>query len=318
MKFNNNYCSNRLLKKMLETCITAIKEHNDRIDEQDKKIQLFINNEKLEKNVTEVKNTYANITKIGAKEAVLIRPVNEEQKSSETQEEITGVIDPSKCGIRVENIKSISKGGIIVNCSNADSKGKLKNKMQEELGNKYKVEDAKLKKPKIKIKGTELKFINRENTDILQDIMEQNEIKEEFKEDLKIIRKYEKKSKRNCGIVIMEVSPNIFTEITKRGKLNAGWRECKVEEYFDIVQCYKCARFNHFAKDCENNITCFKCSGNHKTENCSNDFSKCINCEKTMDKLKIKLDCNHTAYDRNCPCLTRNIERIVNRTNYNL
>ena len=190
--------------------------------------------------------------------------------------------------------------------------------MQEELGNKYKIEDPSFRNPKIKIKHAEIKFIEKGDEDIIQDLIEQNELEDEFKKNMKVIKKYENKRRRNSGNIIMEVRYDIFKDIMKRAKLNVGWRICKIEEYHCIVQCYKCARFNHFAKDCENSVTCFKCAGNHKTKECTNDYVKCINCVKTTEKLKIKLNSSHTSYDKNCPCLARNIERITNRTNYGL
>lgn len=250
------------------------------------------------------------------KELLMVKPVNDEQKSSKTQEEIREKIDPSKMGVRVDNVRNISKGGIIISCGNLESKDKLKKKVQEELGNKYKIEDPKLKNPKIKIKHTELKFIEKEDDTIIQDLIEQNELDNKLKEEIKILKKYENKRRRNSGNIIIEAKLDAFTELMKVGKLNAGWRECDIEEYHSIVQCYKCARFNHLAKVCENNITCFKCSGDHKTEECTNDFLKCINCIKTTEKLKINLNHNHAAFDKNCPCLMKIIERINNRTNY--
>lgn len=71
------------------------------------------------------------------------------------------------------------------------------------------------------------------------------------------------KKKRNCSNIILEIEADIYKNIYNLDMINVGWRECRIEEYHNIVRCYKCARYNHFGKDCQNSVTCFKCSGTH-------------------------------------------------------
>lgn len=327
LRFSCNNCSNnslmselRDLKKILLSSLETLQEYNEILEKHTSQINVALKmaNQEAKNTRVEARNSYADVVQKTSREIIVVKPINEEQNSNTTQEEIREKIDPSKLGVRVENIRNIKNGGIIINCSNADSKNKLKNKVKEELGNKYKIEDPKLKNPKIKIKNTELKFISKENGNIINDIIEQNELNEEMKTKLTIIKKYENKRSRNSGNIIMEVKSDVFKDIINRQKLNVGWRVCEIEEYHNIVQCYKCAGFNHFAKDCENSVTCFKCSGDHKTDACMNDHLKCINCVKVIEKLKINLDYNHAAFDKACACLTRNIEHSINRTNYGI
>ncbi|KAL3278826.1 hypothetical protein HHI36_016346 [Cryptolaemus montrouzieri] len=64
-------------------------------------------------------------------EILMVKPFNTEQKSKETNEEVRGSIDPAKLGVKVDNARNINDGGIIISCSDANSKLKLKNKVEE-------------------------------------------------------------------------------------------------------------------------------------------------------------------------------------------
>lgn len=78
------------------------------------------------------------------------------KQKSQTKNDIKRKIYPSKLGIGIENIKNIRERGIAISCSNADSKEKLKSKVQEEIGNKYEVVDGEIKNPTITIVRAEV------------------------------------------------------------------------------------------------------------------------------------------------------------------
>ena len=62
-----------------------------------------------------------------------------------------------------------------------------------------------------------------------------------------------------------------------------------------ITQCYKCQGFNHIAKDCKKEQTCFRCAGAHKSTECP---------DKDKNSLKPKCsNCNgdHVASSKECP-----------------
>lgn len=60
-------------------------------------------------------------------------------------------------------------------------------------------------------------------------------------------------------------------------KLITGRRSCRVEKYFLFIRCFKCAWYGHVAAKCENNMTCYKCVGMHKTEECTEVTLKYVN-----------------------------------------
>ncbi|KAL3269315.1 hypothetical protein HHI36_008387 [Cryptolaemus montrouzieri] len=148
-----------------------------------------------------------------------------------------------------------------MSCSNADSKVKLRQEVQEKLWGKYIVEDPYFKNPKIEIKDVE-KLTENSDEDIIQKLIDLNELEEVAKDKVKIIKKYVNKRRYNSPNIILDVRHGISKTIIQRGRMNIGWRECDIEEYFDVAHCCKYAGLNHFPNDCRNVVTCFKCTDN--------------------------------------------------------
>lgn len=250
---------------------------------------------------------------------IVVQPLNENQRSEKTQQEVKTKIDPTKLAIRVETIRNVSKGGIAISCSNNNSKEKLKSSVEKELGNNYKVIEPKLREPQLIITGVEDEVIGQDNEKILNSILEQNFpecVDEDIKEKIKVQRKYSNKGKKNFGNVILSVSSDYYKKIIGMGKINIGWRKCNVYEHINIIRCYKCSGYNHFARDCTSSVACGKCAESHITKDCNNDFEKCINCLKMIEKLKVNINVDHIANDRNCECYKRVINKITSKIKY--
>ncbi|CAL7940834.1 unnamed protein product [Xylocopa violacea] len=121
------------------------------------------------------------------------------------------------------------------------------------------------------------------------------------------------KSRKN---VIVEVSPEIRNKLVSQGKIYFGYEACKVEDYISILQCYKCMKFNHLAKNCTaDTSTCGHCAGSHDSRKCECKTKlRCVNC----DKLGY-MDIAHSALDsRKCPVILKRIEERMRSTDYGL
>ena len=70
-----------------------------------------------------------------------------------------------------------------------------------------------------------------------------------------------------------------------------------------VLQCKKCNKFNHFAKNCRGPEICHKCGNQHEGE-CQTAILKCPNCKQI----------GHSARDKKCSHYEREIE-IVNIRN---
>ena len=81
-------------------------------------------------------------------------------------------------------------------------------------------------------------------------------------------------------------------------------------------RCFKCWGFNHNAKDCTHKITCPKCNGEHRFEDCHSEKSECVNCLVTIQKLNLDIDPCHDARDINCPVYLKRVEREREKVAY--
>lgn len=71
-----------------------------------------------------------------------------------------------------------------------------------------------------------------------------------------------------------------------------------------IIQCYKCCKFGHVAKLCnQTHFTCQICSKNHPTQQCNSGSSFCVNCEHS----------GHNATSKDCPMY----QELVKKLNFN-
>lgn len=83
---------------------------------------------------------------------------------------------------------------------------------------------------------------------------------------------------------------------------------------FDIIRCYNCSSFNHFAKDCT--TSCHKCAEPHTLIECCSVLECCCNCKDVADSLKLSLDTGHSASSLDCPVYIRKVNAQRKRTNY--
>jgi hypothetical protein len=74
-----------------------------------------------------------------------------------------------------------------------------------------------------------------------------------------------------------------------------------------IKRCYICSAYGHFSRDCKNEVSCPKCAGKHKMDECKRLDENCSNCMNANEKLKMNLNTKHCTWDRNCPVYKRKI-----------
>lgn len=122
--------------------------------------------------------------------------------------------------IAVENIKDGKEGAIIINCNNTSSKEKIRETVQQELGNTYSVMDGKQKNPKIIIRGVEEEFIDGNDEMIIKSLKEQNEISVTNDSIFTVYSKYKQRGKMDKGNIILTVDVTLKNKICQSGKLN--------------------------------------------------------------------------------------------------
>lgn len=301
------------LKNIETTLLEEIRNLHKEVRFQDEKLNnqaVLINrlvNEISEMKESKGKETYANIAKKKHSEVLVVKP-KEKQQSITTKSDLKRNIDPKSMAIAVENIREGKEGAVIINCNNTNTKEKIRETVEQELGTKYSVADGRQKNPKIIIRGVEEEFIEGSDETIIEAVREQNELDITNDSILTVYAKYKQREKINKGNIVLTVDVNLKNKICQLEKLNIGWRRCVAHEYFTVVRCFKCARYGHTVAKCENDVTCFNCTGLHKTTECTSKYLKCINCVETNNKLRKTLQTNHSVTDPCCPCY----QRIIN------
>lgn len=230
--------------------------------------------------------------------------------NTEIMKELKSKVNLAESNICVDNTRLI-KGGVLVQCENVNSLNILKQKLKDNFGSKYNVNEPKLLNPRIRINNVDL---NMDDETIVKDILLHNRELENSK--IKIVTKLKRKFSQN---VVIEVQPATRNIMNKKGHLYIGWKKCYIQDHCHVIRCYRCSRFGHSKKDCKNvKLCCYKCSGEHEFINCDSNVRKCINCVNYNNNSKDgnAIPTDHWASDENCPIYCNKLTILKNRTNY--
>lgn len=217
-------------------------------------------------------------------------------------------------------VKECKKGAVIIGCEDKQSFDKLKVSIVDGLGLDYKIEESKLKLPKFKLFNVEVEDaddgdVNKEDS-LINKIFKQNDISIHENFEAKIVFKNLCANKREFNIIV-QADPIFHSEILKKGKINVGWKRCRVENHINVTRCFKCSRFGHYAKDCTSATeVCPHCMKNHRINECTSATSeyKCVNCKYVAENLKLNVKYDHAALDKECPSylkIFKNLERQI-------
>ncbi|CAK9834613.1 Uncharacterized 50 kDa protein in type I retrotransposable element R1DM [Anthophora retusa] len=119
---------------------------------------------------------------------------------------------------------------------------------------------------------------------------------------------------RNSKSILIEVSPQVRAKLMNYGRLYLNYESCRIEDYVRVLQCFKCLKFNHLAKNCTaSTATCGHCADEHNSRDCTQrNKIKCANC----DRQGI-IDNKHSALDPQiCPILIKRKNDLIRSTDY--
>ena len=226
--------------------------------------------------------------------------------------------NPSDLGIQIKRVHKVKDNGYLIETRSKVDKTKLCAHMSSQLEDKLDLKEPAKKPPFVKIHGVPSDIADE---DVPRAIYRQNpQIKEKFPEEQDFITRY--KHRFNLGkkgassrIIVAEITPDLIKVLLpyKTNSLSVGWYKCRVENHFNVLQCFKCCGFGHPASECkaETNI-CSHCSGPHKFSACTKDphNRRCPNCYKA-GRNKV----GHNAYDiTNCPILRSQTDKVIQQT----
>lgn len=252
-------------------------------------------------------SSFANVLKSNYP-VVIVKPKDQCQKNESTRSDIRKAIDPKT--VPIKNIRNTKNGGIAIECATRDATNALRLNASSLLGDSYNITIPEKRHPKIKVMGlTEI------TDDLAETILQQNDHIFDTSSKIKIVHTFQSKNTQLFGFK-MEMDVVSYGRIMLEPKLRIGWDICRVYEELDVNRCYNCSQFNHLAKDCRSKIACPKCSGSHLVAQCKSTVEECPNCKKACEKLRIRLDKSHTAWDSSCPVYQRKLSLAKNRVDY--
>lgn len=109
--------------------------------------------------------------------------------------------------------------------------------------------------------------------------------------------------------MVMEVSPEgrLRAKLMSEGRLRVGWVSCRMEDYAEAPQCFKCFGFGHLARWCKEEVHCVKCGGKgHIARDCKEEDGKCVNCKSG----------EHTSKSKDCPVYKAVLKAWVKSIDY--
>ena len=113
----------------------------------------------------------------------------------------------------------------------------------------------------------------------------------------------------------IEASGKTFYKLVNK-QIPLGWDKILFKEDFSIIHCYQCTAYGHKITECNNKITCKKCSQDHPYWNCVSKNVTCNNCLKSNNKYNTNYNYLHEANSTQCP-IQKQIElKIKEKTDY--
>lgn len=151
--------------------------------------------------------------------------------------------------------------------------------------------------------------------EIKEELIAQN-LSSDHGSELKVIYIFQPKQDKRFTSCILEVSPTVHKVLFGGRRIFLKYAICSFADYIRILQCYKCLKFGHMARNCNSKPACGHCAGEHDTKDCvSKDLPPiCFNCKVHQG---FNDDTDHEATDaKRCPILDRKIKDRITSTSY--
>ncbi|KAL3288882.1 hypothetical protein HHI36_003332 [Cryptolaemus montrouzieri] len=129
------------------------------------------------------------------------------------------MVKPSSINANIVNTKLI-KNGMLINCKNTVSLGKLKDDSNHRLSSNFEVKEPRKFNPRIIFYGLDPEEV--ESNELIPDIIRHNQL-ERFSSDIKLITTF--KYRKSC-IIVIEYKTEAFKVIVEKGYLWVSWGNC--------------------------------------------------------------------------------------------
>lgn len=227
---------------------------------------------------------------------MVVKPKDITQKNSQTKLDVVHRVDPINADIKINSVKHIRNGGLVVECKDATAADKLVRLAGERLSSKYEVHQLKKVSPRIRAVGMSEKLDNG----VLGDcIIQQNSdiFSESF--ECKVLDVKPVKNKGDLYQATVQLDCLSYRRVLEAGYLLVGLDLCRVYDAVELVRCFRCNGFNHTSKSCKRSHTCPRCGDAHELVDCTASDAElsCANCEAANKNPSNSFDIKHAAWD---------------------
>lgn len=260
-------------------------------------------------NISANKPKYSDILKNKTNSAVIIQPKNQNQCSSQTKSDLLQKISPTNANIHLSKVVNVKNGGVLISCASNNENEEFKKMVQENLSDSYEIRKVNGTRPRVRIVGF---TVNYTEDDLLECIVNCNTsiLKNS---DCKVIKVFPTKKNKDIFQAVLQLDAVTYEKVTKAGNLFVNYDSCVVFDAIELNRCYRCNEFHHSSKFCSNPVSCPRCGQNHELKVCKAESLTCSNCVKRNEKLDLKVNVNHAAWDTsNCTVYKQACAKIKN------
>ncbi|XP_068631254.1 uncharacterized protein [Battus philenor] len=223
----------------------------------------------------------------------------------EVLSKIRKALDATKTGIRVDKVRKVRDGKVILGCSTEAELAKVRERLRTGKDLNLNLEELKSKDPLVILRDV---MAYNTNEDIIRAIKSQNQhlLGDVPEKEQRIEVRYRKGTRNALTThVILRVSPKVWSRLTDTGLVHVDLQRVRVYDHSPLVQCTRCLGYGHSKRLCtETEDRCGHCGGRHHRNECTDRQAgkapTCRNC------CKAKIDRqDHGAFDADCPVRRR-------------
>lgn len=242
-------------------------------------------------------------------EVLLIKPMeeNDSKTNEEIRENMVNALGGRKSKLRVRSCRPMRGKGLVLTVESDKA-----------------VRDARLKEAGLRVAEPQkadpylvMYDVGEEYgmSELLEDLVEKNcgddaKVKNKWKDGIKFKRKY--KSRNGLVNWIIQAPYSIQRSLVEVGRVFLQWKAYKIEEYINIIRCFKCHGYGHIARHCiAPKKLCVVCGEpDHLKEECKRSEPSCINCVRTN-----QVETRHDLRSKECREYIRQVELYKDRIN---
>lgn len=246
--------------------------------------------------VSSSRPSFADVAAGESRQSVVVKPRDSSQKNSQTKLDLVHTIDPVAADVKIDTVKHIRDGGLIVSCKSAGDADKFVQLVDQKLSARYEVRSLKKILPRVRIVGISEKL---DNDVLLNCVLKQNDKVFHSSAECKVFNVVCIKNKADMYQATLQLDNLSYHNALESGHLLVGLDVCRVFDAVEVPRCFRCNGFGHTSKACKLKRTCPRCTRDHDLKDCSVSDGElcCVNCRVANERSGAAFDAGHATWN---------------------